>query len=90
MSSYPLPHYIHTVQGYKKKGAYIATQGPLQNTVEDFWRMMWEYQCGCIVMLCQLEEDGQVMYVQRDHCVSPQSEGCLGLPLQSKTGHCVN
>ena len=28
--------------------------------MEDFWRMMWEYQCGCIVMLCQLEEDGQV------------------------------
>ena len=22
--------------------------------------MMWEYQCGCIVMLCQLEEDGRV------------------------------
>ena len=42
-------------------------------------------------MLCQLEEDGQVMYVQRDHCVSPQYEGCLGLPLQSKTDrHCVN
>ena len=48
------------VQGYKQKGAYIVTQGPLENTVEDFWRMMWEYQCGCIVMLCQLEEDGQV------------------------------
>ena len=23
---------------------------------------MWEYQCGCIVMLCQLEEDGEVSY----------------------------
>ena len=32
----------------------------MKGTVEDFWRMMWEYRCGCIVMLCQLEEDGQV------------------------------
>ena len=53
-------HFNHSKQGYKQKDAYIATQGPLQNTVEDFWRMMWEYQCGCIVMLCELEEDGQV------------------------------
>ena len=48
------------LKGYKQRDAYIVTQGPLENTVEDFWRMMWEYQCGCIVMLCQLEEDGQV------------------------------
>ncbi|CAI8029222.1 Receptor-type tyrosine-protein phosphatase epsilon [Geodia barretti] len=47
------------VDGYRQNGAYIATQGPLEGTVEDFWRMMWEYKCGCIVMLCQLEEDGQ-------------------------------
>ena len=30
-------------------------------------------------MLCQLEENGQVLYIQRDHCVSPQS----------KPGHCL-
>jgi protein tyrosine phosphatase len=47
------------LDGYKQRNAYIATQAPLRNTVNDFWRMMWEYQCGCIVMLCQLEEDGQ-------------------------------
>ena len=48
------------LQGYKHSGAYIATQGPLQETIVDFWRMIWEFQCGCIVMLCELEEGGQV------------------------------
>jgi len=44
------------LQGYKQRNTYIATQGPLQNTVDDFWRMMWEHRCSCIVMLCELEE----------------------------------
>ena len=48
------------LQGYKQKGAYIATQGPLKSTVPEFWRMVHEFQCGCIVMLCELEEEGQV------------------------------
>ena len=48
------------LQGYKQRGAYIATQGPLKSTVPEFWRMVHEFQCGCIVMLCELEEEGQV------------------------------
>lgn len=41
----------------------MASQGPLQHTIEDFWRMIWEWRSCSIVMLTELEERGQV---QRD------------------------
>ena len=36
---------------------YIATQFPLENTVNDFWRMIWEKKSNCVVMLANEEED---------------------------------
>ncbi|KAF2069612.1 hypothetical protein CYY_009068 [Polysphondylium violaceum] len=36
---------------------YICTQGPLQNTISDFWRMMWENSCSIIVMLSREQEN---------------------------------
>ena len=49
-----------SMQGYRKRNAYIAIQGPLPSTVNDFWQMVWEYESKCIVMLCNLQEDGVV------------------------------
>lgn len=48
------------MQGYRQKDSYIASQGPLQHTIEDFWRMIWEWKSCSIVMLTELEERGQV------------------------------
>jgi protein tyrosine phosphatase len=48
------------LQGYKHRNAYIATQGPLESTVQDFWRMIWELKSQVIVMLCQTQEDDKV------------------------------
>ena len=46
-------------QGYFEKGAYIATQAPLESTVFDFWRMLWEQNSCIIVMLTKLKELGR-------------------------------
>jgi protein tyrosine phosphatase len=39
---------------------YIAAQGCMQNTVSDFWQMVWQENCSVIVMLTELSENGKV------------------------------
>ncbi|KAK2140056.1 hypothetical protein LSH36_1498g00002 [Paralvinella palmiformis] len=43
-------------EGYNSKREFIASQGPLPGTVEDHWRMIWEYNCQAIVMLANCKE----------------------------------
>ncbi|XP_033737521.1 receptor-type tyrosine-protein phosphatase S-like isoform X12 [Pecten maximus] len=47
------------IDGYKYCQAYVATQGPLSETTEDFWRMLWEHNSTIIVMLTKLREMGR-------------------------------
>ncbi|XP_078584031.1 receptor-type tyrosine-protein phosphatase beta-like isoform X7 [Branchiostoma floridae x Branchiostoma japonicum] len=46
--------------GYSSKREFIASQGPLPGTKDDFWRMVWEQNTSIIVMVTQCVEKGRV------------------------------
>ncbi|XP_052776954.1 uncharacterized protein LOC128214498 isoform X2 [Mya arenaria] len=52
------------INGYNKTCAFIASQGPTDEMLVDFWRMAWHVGCGKIVMLTNLEEDKKMKCVQ--------------------------
>ncbi|XP_041942546.1 receptor-type tyrosine-protein phosphatase S-like isoform X15 [Alosa sapidissima] len=47
------------IDGYRQQRAYMATQGPLAETTEDYWRMLWEHNSTIVVMLTKLREMGR-------------------------------
>ncbi|XP_053204287.1 tyrosine-protein phosphatase 69D-like isoform X2 [Panonychus citri] len=48
------------VEGYKGRKLYICAQGPVEKTVTDFWRMIYEQKVSVIVMLTGIEEHGKI------------------------------
>ncbi|XP_066573810.1 receptor-type tyrosine-protein phosphatase U isoform X4 [Amia ocellicauda] len=54
----PNSDYINAnyIDGYHRSNHFIATQGPKQETVYDFWRMVWQENCFNIVMITKLVE----------------------------------
>lgn len=62
MKENPARSYIHAnyVDGHDTPKRYICTQGPLDKTVEDFWRMVWQEKSVIVVMLTKVVEQGKV------------------------------
>ncbi|XP_076448672.1 receptor-type tyrosine-protein phosphatase alpha-like [Babylonia areolata] len=48
------------ISGFVEVMAYIAAQGPLPETVGDFWHMVWTEGCSKIVMLTNLVEGNKI------------------------------
>ncbi|XP_071489805.1 receptor-type tyrosine-protein phosphatase T-like [Diadema antillarum] len=61
MESEPHSQYINAsfIDGFKGKRNYIAAQGPNSASIDDFWRMVWQYDCRKIVMLTKCVESGK-------------------------------
>ena len=55
---------INLFQSLLKPNAYIVTQGPTEETVYDFWRMVWKQDVSCIVMLTKTFDFTKVMCCQ--------------------------
>ncbi|XP_061922759.1 tyrosine-protein phosphatase non-receptor type 5 isoform X2 [Entelurus aequoreus] len=75
-SADPLSSYINAnyVRGYRgNEKAFIATQGPMVNTVDDFWLMAWQEAAPAIVMITKLKE-------KKEKCVLywPERRGIYG------------
>ena len=51
-------------QGYKQRKGFIIAQSPMVTTVKDFIKMLYERECGVVMMLCGCEEGGVEMCAQ--------------------------
>uniref|UniRef100_A0A8C1PCL6 Protein-tyrosine-phosphatase n=1 Tax=Cyprinus carpio TaxID=7962 RepID=A0A8C1PCL6_CYPCA len=63
------------VDGYHRPNHYIATQGPMQETAIDFWRMVWQENTATIVMVTNLVEVGRVKCYQMMKSLSVLQRG---------------
>ncbi|NXU15716.1 PTPRJ phosphatase, partial [Pardalotus punctatus] len=70
--------------GYNSKKAFIAAQGPLPNTIEDFWQMIWEKNIYSIVMLTKCVEQARTKCEQYWPDKQPKSYGDIIVTMVSE------
>ena len=84
---------MNSLQGYKKHKAFIIAQGPMDSTVRNFWKMIFDRKSAVVVMVSGLVEGGQESSTQcwPSSGVYQYGEYSIELlgdkPLEGFTGH---
>ncbi|XP_023597604.1 receptor-type tyrosine-protein phosphatase eta-like isoform X2 [Trichechus manatus latirostris] len=73
--------------GYHSKKEFIAMQGPLPNTLKDFWRMVWEKNVYAIVMLTKCVEQGRTKCEEYWPSKEAQDYGDITVAMSSEIIH---
>uniref|UniRef100_A0A8C9U3N0 protein-tyrosine-phosphatase n=1 Tax=Scleropages formosus TaxID=113540 RepID=A0A8C9U3N0_SCLFO len=64
------------MDSHKQPAAFIVTQHPLPNTIADFWRLAFDYNCSSIVMLNEMDAAQLCMQYW------PEKSSCCYGPIQ--------
>lgn len=86
--SYINANYINTATS-KNDQLFIATQGPLKTTQENFWRMVDQERVTLIVMLTNLEEHGKQKCIQYWPTEVQENESQQGLVFDHNKEVCL-